>query len=85
MREVMSRVVFCRKLKKNMEGVHAPVYPGKLGKVVYDNISFVAWESWINLQTKMINELQLNMFDKDDRRFIEEKMKEFLLLEDLLV
>ena len=33
------RKVMCSKLKKELEGLERPTYPGELGKKVFDNIS----------------------------------------------
>ncbi len=35
----LMRMVMCSKLKKELEGLDRPSYPGELGKKVFDNIS----------------------------------------------
>jgi Fe-S cluster biosynthesis and repair protein YggX len=78
----MSRTVFCRKFKEELEGLERAPYPGPLGKEIYDNVSKKAWEEWTNHQTMLINEKHLNMMDAASRKFLQEEMKKFLDGED---
>lgn len=52
----MSRTVFCARLKKEGEGLDFQLYPGELGKRIFDNISKEAWAQWQHKQTMLINE-----------------------------
>lgn len=61
-----------------MEGLEQIVYPGKLGKKIYQNISKKAWSQWINKQTILINEKKLNMLKLIDQKIIYKKMYNFL-------
>ncbi|WP_295164064.1 oxidative damage protection protein [uncultured Buchnera sp.] len=74
----MSRIIFCTFLQKKSEGQDYPPYPGELGKKIYNQISKVAWKEWKLQQTKLINEEKLNMFNRNDRKKIEDYMKLFL-------
>ncbi|ADP68008.1 hypothetical protein CWU_03575 [Buchnera aphidicola str. JF98 (Acyrthosiphon pisum)] len=47
-------------------------------KKIYDQISKKAWEKWIEKQTILINEENLNMFNLEHRKKIEKYMKLFL-------
>jgi len=78
---IMSRIIFCTFLKKNHEGQDYQVYPGKLGKKIYNQISKKAWHKWITKQTILINEKKLNMFDIMHQKEIEKEMKFFLFNE----
>jgi Fe-S cluster biosynthesis and repair protein YggX len=78
----MSRTVFCRKFKEELEGLERAPYPGPLGQEIYDNVSKKAWEEWTNHQTMLINEKHLNMMDAASRKFLQEEMKKFLDGED---
>ena len=53
------RKVMCSKLKKELEGLERPTYPGELGKKVFDNISKEAWAMWLKHMTMLINEYRL--------------------------
>ena len=42
----MSRTVFCQHLQKEAEGLQFQLYPGDIGKRIFDNISQEAWGNW---------------------------------------
>ncbi|MCY7297350.1 oxidative damage protection protein [Alteromonas sp. a30] len=74
----MSRKVQCQFYDKEAEGLEFQIYPGDLGKRIYDNISKEAWSEWQKRQTMLINEHKLNMMDPDARKFLEERMEAYL-------
>ncbi|WP_343183519.1 oxidative damage protection protein [Buchnera aphidicola] len=74
----MKRKIYCYFFKKKLNGLKFQVYPGKLGKKIYNNISKKAWKKWIKKQTKFINENKLNMIHLSDQKKIKKKMKKFL-------
>ncbi|UGA55151.1 oxidative damage protection protein [Vibrio sp. VB16] len=74
----MSRTVFCEHLKKEGEGLDFQLYPGELGKRIFDNISKPAWALWQSKQTMLINEKKLNMMDPEHRKLLEGEMVKFL-------
>ncbi|MFH0257419.1 oxidative damage protection protein [Vibrio rumoiensis] len=74
----MSRTVNCVFLKKEAEGLDFQLYPGELGKRIFDNISKEAWGQWQHKQTMLINEKKLNMMDPEHRKLLETKMVSFL-------
>ncbi|OAN19450.1 Fe(2+)-trafficking protein [Photobacterium jeanii] len=74
----MSRTVFCARLKKEADGLDFQLYPGELGKRIFDNISKEAWAEWQGKQTMLINEKKLNMMDAEHRKLLETEMVNFL-------
>lgn len=74
----MSRTVHCHFYDKEAEGLEFQIYPGDLGKRIYDNISKEAWSEWQKRQTMLINEHKLNMMDPEARQFLEERMEAYL-------
>ncbi|AFZ83888.1 Fe(2+)-trafficking protein [Candidatus Kinetoplastibacterium blastocrithidii TCC012E] len=74
----MSRTVNCVKLKKELVGLDELTYPGNIGKNIFNNISKEAWQEWIKIQTRLINENRLNLADQKSREFLRNKMEEFL-------
>ena len=74
----MSRVVFCQRLQKEADGLDFQLYPGELGKRIYDNISKEAWADWQKKQTMLINENKLNMMEPTARQFLEQSMSAYL-------
>lgn len=74
----MSRLVNCEYLKKEAPGLDFQLYPGDVGKRIFDNISKEAFSIWQKKQTMLINENKLNMMEANDRKYLEEKMVAFL-------
>jgi Fe-S cluster biosynthesis and repair protein YggX len=74
----MARTINCVYLNKEADGLDFQLYPGDLGKRIFDNISKEAWGLWQKKQTMLINEKKLNMMNVDDRKFLEEQMTSFL-------
>lgn len=74
----MSRTVFCARLQKDAEGLDFQLYPGDLGKRIFDNISKEAWGQWQSKQTMLINEKKLNMMEPEHRKLLETEMVNFL-------
>ncbi|WP_111979875.1 oxidative damage protection protein [Algibacillus agarilyticus] len=74
----MARTVFCQLLQKEADGLDFQLYPGELGKRIFDSISKEAWGQWQAKQTMLINEKKLNMMNVDDRKVLEESMVAFL-------
>lgn len=73
----MTRMVMCRKYKKEMQGLDLPPLPGTKGQDLYDNVSKQAWNEWLEHQTRLINEKQLNMMDMTARTYLSEQMTKF--------
>ena len=74
----MSRTVFCDYLKKEAPGLAFQLYPGDLGKRIYDHISQEAWAEWQKKQTMLINEKRLNLMEAETRAYLEKEMVAFL-------
>lgn len=74
----MSRTVFCEHLKKEAAGLDFQLYPGELGKKIFDGISKEAWSVWQSKQIMLINEKKLNMMNMEHRKMLEEQMVAFL-------
>ena len=78
----MSRTVFCRKYKEDLEGLDRAPYPGPKGQDIYDNVSKKAWQEWTAHQTLLINEKHLSMMDPKTRVFLQEEMEKFMSGDD---
>lgn len=74
----MARTVFCAYLKQEAEGLDFQLYPGEVGKRIFDNISKPAWAEWIKKQTMLVNEKKLNMMNAEHRKLLEAEMVSFL-------
>ncbi len=74
----MAREVFCLHLKKTAPGLDFQLYPGELGKKIFDNISKEAFALWQAKQTMLINEKKLSMRNPEHFKMLEEQMQKFL-------
>lgn len=74
----MTRMVQCVKLKKEAPGLAAPPYPGELGVKIYQNISMEAWQNWMDVQTRLVNENRLNLADARARKYVRQQMENYL-------
>ena len=79
----MPRTVFCRKYNKTLEGLAQPPLPGAKGQDLFDNISKQAWEEWLQHQTRLINEKQLNLMDMGARTYLSGQMERFFSGKDV--
>ena len=73
----MERIVFCKKYQKELPGLENPPYPGPKGEEIFRTVSSKAWQEWLNHQTMLINEGQLNLTDKASRNWLNEQMELF--------
>ena len=78
----MPRTVFCKKYQQKLEGLDLPPLPGAKGQEIFENISKKAWEEWLQLQTMLINEKQLNTMNMTHRTYLSEQMNKFFSNED---
>ncbi|MDC9588549.1 MULTISPECIES: oxidative damage protection protein [Xenorhabdus] len=74
----MSRTIFCTFLQREAEGQDFQLYPGELGKRIFNEISKEAWQQWMGKQTMLINEKKLNTMNPEDRKLLEQEMVKFL-------
>lgn len=73
----MARTVQCAYLKREAEGLDYSVYPGELGKRIYENVSKEAFEAWKKHQTMLVNENRLNLADARARQYLVRQMENF--------
>ncbi len=74
----MSRSVQCLKLKKEADGLEFPPYPGEMGTKIWQSISKEAWQDWLGVQTRLVNENRLNLADARARKYLKEQMEKYL-------
>ena len=73
----MTRKVFCKKYRQELEGLKAPPYPGPKGQEVYEQVSQKAWDAWLERQTMLINEKKLSLRDKEAKTYLSSQMEKF--------
>lgn len=74
--------VNCIKLNKELEGLDRPPYPGELGKKILESVSKEAWQQWLDYQTMLINENNLNLFEESSQSYLKQQMEIYFFSED---
>ena len=72
------RMVICKVLKREAEGLDTPPYPGDIGLRIYEHISKEGWQEWLKRLTTIINENRLSTADPGSLEVIEKHMLGFL-------
>ena len=75
-------LINCIKLKKQLEGLERAPYPGELGKKILNSVSKEAWQMWLNHQTMLINENNLNLFEESSQKYLKEQMDKYFFSDD---
>ncbi|MGH8491849.1 MAG: oxidative damage protection protein [Moraxellaceae bacterium] len=78
----MTRMVNCRKLGKEAEGLAFPPFPGPVGQTLFETVSKEAWQLWLKEQTMIINENRLSVMDPQAQKFLAEQREKFLSNEE---
>ena len=73
----MARTVQCVYLKREAEGLDFSVYPGELGKRIFENVSKEAWKMWVEHMKMLMNEYRLNLGTRESQEFVIEQMDKF--------
>jgi len=69
--------VYCVKLNIELEGLERAPYPGELGNKILDSVSKDAWQMWLDHQTMLINENNLNLFEESSQSYLKEQMEKY--------
>ena len=76
--------LLCIKLNKELEALDRAPYPGKLGIKILENVSREAWQIWLDHQTMLINENNLNLFEDSSQNYLKEQMEKYFFDSDNL-
>ena len=72
------KTVFCRKYKKDLPKMDRPPFPGEKGDEIYSSVSKQAWMEWLQQQTMLVNEKQLDLSKKEARDYLNQQLENFL-------
>ena len=75
-------LINCIKLNKQLEGLERAPYPGELGKKILNSVSKEAWQMWLDHQTMLINENNLNLFEESSQKYLKEQMNKYFFSDD---
>ena len=76
--------LYCIKLNKELEGLERAPYPGELGKKILNSVSKEAWQMWLDHQTMLINENNLNLFEESSQKYLKDQMEKYFFSDDNL-
>ena len=74
--------LYCIKLNKELEGLERDPYPGELGKKILSSVSKEAWQMWLDHQTMLINENNLNLFEESSQKYLKDQMEKYFFSDD---
>ena len=75
--------VYCKKYREELPALDRPPYPGPRGEEIFNSVSKKAWMEWLQLQTMLINEKQLNLAEKETRDYLNDQLDKFLNNDDV--
>ena len=72
------KTVFCRKYKKDLPKMDRAPFPGEKGEEIFSSVSKQAWMEWLQEQTMLVNEKQLDLSKKESRDYLSQQLENFL-------
>ena len=73
----MTKIITCVKLKQESEALDFQPFPGSLGKKIYNNVSKIAWQEWLEKQKMLVNEYRLNLSEVKAREFLMDETEKY--------
>ena len=80
----VENLVFCKKFNKELPSLATAPLLGNVGQVILKNCSRDAWNEWLEVQIKIINEERLDLSEKSAKERLYNAMINFLNIPDLL-
>ncbi len=74
----MNKSVFCSKNQEHLPALEKAPLKGKIGEIILAHTSQKAWDEWLDLQMKVINEERLDLSETKAQQRLFELMVEFL-------
>ncbi len=68
-----TRLVFCKKLEKELPGLSRPPYKNALGQRIYEEVSKEAWDMWVKDSVKYINTYRVDLTSAAGQKFMFEQ------------
>ena len=72
------KTIFCRKYKKDLPMMDRAPFPGEKGEQIFKSVSRQAWMEWLQQQTMLVNEKQLDLSKKESRDYLSQQLENFL-------
>jgi Fe-S cluster biosynthesis and repair protein YggX len=71
------KTIHCHKFQTELESLPRQPFPGERGSWIFENISKKAWSEWLTLQTRLINEKQLNVMLPEHKVYLQKQQEAF--------
>lgn len=81
----MARMVECKKLGKQAEGMPYKPFDNELGQKIYDTISMEAWKLWIEHSKMIVNEYRLDLTSPKGTALLLEEAEKYFFGEGALL
>ena len=78
------RMIFCKRLQREVAGLDEAPLKGAIGQVILENISAEAFNEWLEIQIKIINEERLDLSEESAQERLYRQMVAYLNLDDLV-
>lgn len=72
--------ILCKRCGQIQPKMPEPPFSGQQGRQIQEHICVICWREWIGQGTKVINELRLNLTEKQGQEMYDKYMLEFLNL-----
>jgi Fe-S cluster biosynthesis and repair protein YggX len=73
----MARMVQCKKLGKELQGLGFKPFPNDLGQRIFDEISQEAWKMWLEHFKMIMNEYRLSPTDPRTSQILFQQAEQF--------
>jgi Fe-S cluster biosynthesis and repair protein YggX len=81
---VSINTVYCRKLKRELPAFETAPIAGPIGEVIVQHVSKEAFNEWLEVQMKIINEERLDLSEEASQGRLYQQMIHYLELDDLV-
>ena len=76
----MTKIITCVKLKQESEALDFQPFPGSLGKKIYNNVSKIAGQEWLEKQKMLVNEYRLNLSEVKALEFLMDETEKYFFV-----
>ena len=73
MSDEAGQTVQCNRLKQELPAIQSRItFPGEFGQRIRAEVSQAAWDEWMEMQIKVINEYRLHMGEPEHRQVLKD-------------
>ena len=72
------RMIWCRKYQQELPGLARAPFPGARGQKLFEEVSQQAWQEWMKVQTRLINEKRLAVLEPKTQEYLQQQLENFL-------